>query len=133
MYLMGMEYSTSETILPDEERIELIKKNQEKRLEVAWTVFVSNLQSLMAHANKAKRESLQARIKNGKQVLENAAKRVTTSRPRPAKTVSMVGSASVPSPIGRRCCEDAGCSQGDNGCRGEKDGSIEWARNSGVL
>ena len=85
MYLMGMEYSTSETIFPDEERIELIKKNQEKRLEVAWPVFVSNLQSQMPHASKAKRESLRGRIKNGKQVLENAAKRVTTSRPRQPK------------------------------------------------
>ena len=79
MYLMGMEYSTSETIFPDEERIELIKKNQEKRLEVAWPVFVSNLQSQMPHASKAKRESLRGRIKNGKQVLENADHITSTS------------------------------------------------------
>lgn len=133
MYLMGMEFSFSETFLSDEERIKLIKKNQEKRLQVAWPVFVSNLQSLMTHASRSKKESIRGRIKNGKQVLENAAKRVTTSRPRKEKAVSMVGFASVVSPVGRRCYEGFESSQGDNCLRDEKDGSIEWACRIGVL
>lgn len=97
---MGREYITSDVLLPEEERVLLIKENQQKRLPDAWKVFYDNLTSAIARANKDKRELLRKRLDHGKRLYDNAKMKVSTLRPGKSSDITFVCITLVVSHVG---------------------------------